>query len=526
MSSTEPFAKVSVAPEAAQPELSLIGHDLREAVSDVLAGLRLIDSGSLDEVTRVQFERARAAGELMARLFEQGTAAAGGGDAEMPESVSQLPRLLQGIGERWTGAAGARGLRLQIFATGDLPTLIGLDRVSLERILGNLLSNAIKHSDRGVVALSVSMAPDRALHFVVRDSGAGFSDAALELLFQRDGRPTDADRPGSGLGLHIAHRLSLSLGGYLSVCNPEWGGAEVSLIVPHSAWRRMPRLRPEPVADLRGRRVLLAEDAVLNQLLMVGMLEALGATCVTAADGLAAIELLERAPFDLALVDIEMPGMDGTQLLQRLRRGHGPNRAIPVIAVTAHVQRAVREAVLAAGADAVMTKPLPEAAQFGAILARALDAASRPLGRRGWGLAAGALPADEGDVPEGIDLGALERVILLASRSAGFGADASPEERRRLVVARIVTDLGEIEAGVSGGLTAGTVETVLGATHRLAALAGTLGDAGLSQLARKANTAGHEGREPQMRQLCLRILVRLDRLLEVMRTRVPSQESA
>jgi len=202
-------------PEAAEEEaiasvdparMSLLGHDLRSAVSDIIGGLRLVDQSALDDATRLQLERIRASGEALARLLEETLAHILGEDdfaATHPANL-QMTRFLYDLEMRWSGRAQEKGLRFDLRVAPDVPQVLALDRVALERVLSNVLSNAVKYTDQGTVAMDVALSAGGALQMIVRDEGPGFSDAALARLFEYRGRPDDTGKPGQGLGMHIS----------------------------------------------------------------------------------------------------------------------------------------------------------------------------------------------------------------------------------------------------------------------------------------------------------------------------------
>ncbi|MDE3121548.1 MAG: HAMP domain-containing histidine kinase, partial [Paracoccaceae bacterium] len=178
-----PPAQDGAAPRAATADsrLALFGHDLRAAMSDIVGGLRLIDLDAVEPATRLQLERVRAASENLARLMEDaltvmtGEEGSGGTADSLP-----LGRLLHDVEMRWSGRAREKGLSFDITRTADLPRVIRLDRLALERILSNLLSNAIKYTDVGRITLHVGRTPSGGLSFRVLDDGPGFPSLAQE----------------------------------------------------------------------------------------------------------------------------------------------------------------------------------------------------------------------------------------------------------------------------------------------------------------------------------------------------------
>lgn len=453
--------------------MTLLGHDLRAAVSDIIGGLRLIDHELTDEPTRLQLERVRAAGELLARLLEQGLSQMLGEDdfaATHPANV-QVPRFLYDIEMRWSGRASEKGLGFRMTLADNVPPVLTLDRIALERVLSNLLSNAVKYTDRGTVALDVSMAATGALRLCVTDQGPGFSAEALSRLFERHGRPDGTLKPGHGLGMHITRDMAGQLGGTISVENrPGGAGARVTLDLPPENWTIAAPERVAELPDLSRTKVLVAEDNPTNQTIISHMLARMGAEFEIAGDGVEALHWLERETFDLALIDIEMPRMNGIEVIRTLRADGLLHATMPVIAITAYVLRANRDAIYAAGADAILAKPLAGLDTFGMAVASALGRA------RGDGVAEPPLPAGA----DGFDRTTFDNLIAIAG----------PEAARELLD-RLGSDLAKCAAGLANGLAGADHASVRAETHVLIALAGAVGATRLQALAQALNTAAH-----------------------------------
>lgn len=270
-------------------------------------------------------------------------------------------------------------------APGTPETIVG-DVTRLRQILVNLLSNAVKFTDRGAITVDVSARaqPDGSseLTFRVSDTGIGIPAARLPHLFQRFEQAdssTTRTFGGSGLGLVISRHLAELQGGKLwAESTPGVGSVFHFTILTRPAAARLPTPPPPAFAtsefdpqfaSRHPARILVAEDNPVNQKVLGRMLEKLGYLPAYAADGLAALAALRATPFDLVLMDIEMPGMDGPAATRALRAEFPAARQPGVIAVTAHALADSREAFLSAGLDEILTKPirLPE---LTALLAR------------------------------------------------------------------------------------------------------------------------------------------------------------
>lgn len=452
--------------------MALLGHDLRAAVSDIIGGLRLIEPASLDEPIRLQLERIRAASEVLALLLEDGLAAMVGEAITDPLPVSlPLTRLLHDVEMRWSGRAREKGLTFTMTIAPDVPRVVALDRIALERILSNVLSNAVKYTDAGGIDVAVEQSGDGGLIFRVLDDGPGFCPEALEHLFQFASRPNGTRKAGSGLGLHITKQMADRIGAEVRVTNRPEGGAEVMLTLPVASW--LPKANApeatEGLPDLGRMKVLVAEDSETNQTILRHMLNALGAEVVIVSDGIEALNRLEGEAFDLALIDIEMPRLSGIEVMRAIRADGGRHVTMPVMAVTAYVLRANREAIYAAGADSILAKPVGGLDTFGAAIANLLQRT------RGDGPA----PEDCEAVPS-MDTGRFQALLEIAG-----------SEGRAELLGRLLVDLQTVERGLVQGLTEPDRAIIRAQTHVLIAVAGAVGANRLMQVARALNGVAH-----------------------------------
>jgi CheY-like chemotaxis protein len=219
----------------------------------------------------------------------------------------------------------------------------------------------VKFTDAGEVSLRLSRAGPNRLRFEVADTGAGVPDAARARLFQRfeqvDG-PARRAIGGTGLGLAITRNLVEMMGGEIGFRpNAPHGSVFWFEIDAPPAAAQAVRTNQAADASLHGLRVLLVDDNATNRLIGGKVLEALGADSTLAAGGLEAVEAVRGAPFDLVLMDINMPEVDGLEALRRIRRLPQGKGDIPVLALTANVMTHQRDAYLAAGMDGVVGKP-------------------------------------------------------------------------------------------------------------------------------------------------------------------------
>lgn len=448
---------------------AMLSHDIRAAMSDVIGGLRLIDTNAMSDDVRLQLERVRSSGEALARLLEDALNSLFEGEAVSFVNRTQinLGRFLHDLESRWTGRAASLKVGFRVRTGQTSPSVIQTDRTGLERIISNLLSNALKYAECGQVSLSVDVLDEDVLAFRVSDDGPGFSGDALTRLFQPSGRPQDSTKPGTGLGLHIAKDLADRLGGRLEVRNAPDGGADVALLLPADAWRSSVHPTPDGnLPDLTGLRVLVAEDNETNQLLTSQMLAAMGAEAQIAPDGIEALNWFEREEFDLGLIDIEMPRLNGIEVIRAMRARPDKLAEMPLVALTAYVLRANREAIYAAGADGIVAKPIMSLEGFGRSLA-------------------GYLSLKVASLPE-----AKEAPLMDADRLARLLEIAGPSDAGELL-RRLVGDLTRVRDNMRAALQEPDIAALRAETHVLISLAGAVGAERLHQLAKAMNADVH-----------------------------------
>ncbi|MFZ1326721.1 MAG: response regulator, partial [Candidatus Contendobacter sp.] len=255
--------------------------------------------------------------------------------------------------------------------------------------LMNLLGNAIKFTEQGEVALRVEPVDQGRLRFVIRDTGIGMTEAEQAQVFdafvQADGRTTRRFG-GTGLGLTISRQLVELMGGVLAVRSIPGQGSEFSFVLqleasappvsePGDCGLEQQPVEPSAVSQAalastnaqaewrhQGRRVLLVEDNLVNQLLCQEMLAQLGLSVTVANNGWEALAALADQSYDLVLMDCQMPEMDGYEATRAIRsREREQNREIlPIIALTAHAMPGDREKCLEAGMDDYLMKPFHE----------------------------------------------------------------------------------------------------------------------------------------------------------------------
>ncbi|HVQ77891.1 MAG TPA: PAS domain S-box protein [Candidatus Binatia bacterium] len=285
------------------------------------------------------------------------------------DTVAQTARALG-------GAAEAKGLELSFRVAPDVPDRLVGDDGRLRQVLVNLVSNAIKFTERGQVSVEVEKEWERdgqaAVHVVVRDTGLGIAPERREAIFspftQADGTTTRR-YGGTGLGLSISSQLALLMGGRMWVESVVGEGSAFHFTArfgldegapaPSAEGRRMLAEVATVAPAGRPLRVLVAEDNKINQHLVVATLEKRGHSVVLVVNGREAVAAAHRGGLDVALLDVQMPEMDGFQATAAIRAAEKrTGRHLPIVALTARALKGDREACLAAGMDDYLSKPI------------------------------------------------------------------------------------------------------------------------------------------------------------------------
>lgn len=257
---------------------------------------------------------------------------------------------------------------------------------------------------------------------------------------------------------------------------------------------------------LSGLRVLLAEDNATNQLVATQMLESLGATVSVAADGVEALEMVEAEPFDVLLVDIEMPRMNGIELIRRLRGSEGAVAALPMIALTAYVMREHVAAIDDSGADGVIAKPILSVEQFGDKIGQFM-AQRAALGRGADNLAAPSATAASAEAEGAV----IDRTVY--DGLAGLVGPAAMAD----LLGKVDTDLQSAAQRLEKAGDGPDLDEARAVSHILISVAGTIGAVKAQELAQAINRAGHAGDRDAVSRDIRELLTETGRVIDFVR---------
>ncbi|MBU1375438.1 MAG: response regulator [Alphaproteobacteria bacterium] len=355
--------------------LATMSHELRTPMNGVLGMARALQRTDLDNRQQGYVETILRSGDgLMAILndvLDISKIEAGRMDLEV--EAFDLKALGDQAIQLWSEIATSKGLELTCEATPDLPDLVLGDETRVRQIVLNLISNALKFTATGGIALRMRAAPaadgDGGIEITVTDTGIGMSPDQMAALFRPYAQAeasTARKFGGTGLGLSICRKLSSMMGGEIGVESEPGQGStfRIWLPLPEAEVVQAGAIEPETLPTLR---ILVADDNPINQAVARAVLEAAGVDVQCVSDGAEALERLRIEAFDLVLMDVNMPIMDGVEAVSRIRAGQAGPADVPIMALTADAMPGEESRLKALGFDALQHKPVQPAALINAI---------------------------------------------------------------------------------------------------------------------------------------------------------------
>lgn len=368
--------RADAANEAKSVFLANMSHEIRTPFQGLLGMLEAVDAGRLAPLDRQRLAKAQESAQhllaILNGILDWAQLEAGAVQVQL-DTVAVRP-LIDDAAALMRHAAPAH---LQLHARVDeaVASHLRLDATRVRQVLFNLLSNALKFTERGEVGLHVTR-DDTQLVVAVSDSGVGMDEATLGRLFQRFAthsstqhngkRDAGLGPEGAGLGLQISWELARLMGGDLRASSQVGHGSRFELRLPYEAveppaeetpnsdWSRALEV---PGAHGRTLQVLATEDDPLHREVLATMIDQLGHRVTFARDGNEVLDCLARQTFDVALLNLRTPQLDGLQITERIRAQGGALALLPIVALTADAFAATQERCQAAGMNEVLAKP-------------------------------------------------------------------------------------------------------------------------------------------------------------------------
>jgi len=362
------------ASQAKSEFLANMSHEIRTPLNGLMGMLQLLESTALEAEQGEYVELAKQSCTRLTRLLsdildlsrvEAGKLSIQAKPFSLADTLDQLKGIFRPL-------ARQSGLEFICHVGDDVPETVVGDEVRLMQVLMNLLGNAFKFTTAGKVTLEAYSLPPRGpgqlrVLFSVADTGIGIPGEDIARLFKPFSQVSEGFTrryQGAGLGLVICKRLVELMGGSIAVDSEPGAGTTMLFCCTFQAHTQpaaqVPPQAPGPGPGLGGARVLVAEDDRVNGLAAARMLEKAGARPTVVGDGSQALAALRDDPFDLVLMDVQMPVMDGVEATRAIREGRAGEaaRAVPIVAMTAYAMAGDKEAFLAAGMDGYVSKPV------------------------------------------------------------------------------------------------------------------------------------------------------------------------
>jgi len=369
--------------QAKEAFLARVSHELRTPMNGIIGLTDLLLRSELSERQSQYIQLLQQSARSLVAIVNEvlDIEKIGSGKMELHPVVFPLRERMQALLDLCQEPANLRGLELKLHVEDGLSDCYRGDINRISQIIGNLLSNALKFTDRGSIELKVHCIDNQTLCFKIIDTGIGIDAESIDRIFEpfvQAASSGQSPRAGTGLGLTICKELANLMGGAIRVQSTLGTGSSFSLCLPLEAVLEADTV-PQALNDntesgnLIGKRVLLVEDVALNRFLVEAMTAEWGIELEMAENGAEGLKKVRQATYDLVLMDVQMPVMDGVQATRVIRQLSDSSIAsIPIVALSANAFDSDRRSYLEAGMNDTLSKPF-DSEQLRAVMLRVLS---------------------------------------------------------------------------------------------------------------------------------------------------------